>query len=325
MESLVGHMQQRDALAALALGERLPSSLLFVGAAGIGKQRVALELARQLLCLTRPCGPRGGCGSCRACSLVESGNHPDLHRLAFGEDGATLDDLRSTLDSLSLKPYMGGRKVAVINDADQISAIGANTVLKSLEEPRPETFYLLIAENPARLPPTLLSRCQRWFFDRLSSAEVRSILSARGNTVVSEAAALLADGSLARISSLEERADALSEVESVLDGAFRGDERITGRAAQEWGQDKAGLRERFTFLRAAIRQRLLDSASDPAAASVWAVALQNVLDAEYLSVERHVSASLSLLHLLRSCSCARAALYRDTPHSAPPLLDRLQF
>lgn len=325
MQSIIGHTKQRQSLAALALQDRLPSSLLFSGAPGVGKHLVARELAAQLLCLAPTSGPAGGCGECRSCILVRAGNHPDLHSLQFGENGASLDDLRTTLEGLSLKAFMGGRKIAIFNDADCMSVVGANTILKSLEEPRPETFYILIAANPSRLPPTLLSRCQRWFFDRLAAAEIRAILKALGEESISDVAADLADGSLDSLGSIRERADLLSDFQSVLDAAFRGDERVIGRAATEWGSDKNTLRERLTFLRVSLRRQLLACAHDPAAACVWAVALQNAIDAEYLATERHVNPTLAILQVLRSCNKAFASTYQETPGCAPTLLERLLF
>ena len=325
MSNLVGHEQQRAALSELAASERLPSSLLFAGVEGIGKRLVAQELAAQLLCAERPCGPKGGCGKCKPCILLRAGNHPDLLQLSFGEDGASVEDLRAALDRLSLKAFMGGRKVAILDNADQISAIGANTLLKSLEEPRPETFYVLVAANSSRLPQTVLSRCQRWFFDRLPPDAVRAILTSQGQAASSEAAAILADGSLRGLEGIRERADALSDVRAVVDAAFLGDDRIIGRAAQEWGANKDSLKETITFLRTSIRQKLLDHAQDTEASAVWATALQNAIDAEYLALERHVNPTLVLLEVLQSCNRSLSQAYQELPGSSPTLAERLRL
>lgn len=325
MDRLAGHEKQRAALAELAASERLPSSLLLTGIEGIGKRLVAHELAAQLLCSVRPCGPQGGCGTCQSCVLLRAGNHPDLVSLVFGDDGAAVDDLRAALERLSLKAFMGGRKVAILNNADMMTAVGANTLLKSLEEPRPETFYILIAANPSRLPQTVLSRCQRWFFDRLTPETIREILKQRGDDGANDAAATLADGSLHGFEAVRERADALSDVRSVIEAAFQGDDRIISRAAQEWGSNKEGLRDRISFLRTSIRQKLLQSARDPNAAAVWAMALQNAIDAEYLAVERHVNPTLVLLEVLRSCNRSLSRRYQELPAANPSLVERLQL
>ncbi len=315
MNSLIGHTQQRSLLSQLAREEKLPSALIFSGVHGIGKYRAAEELARQLLCSV-PSAPQGGCGACRACALFNATTHPDIHRLSFaGEHGANVDDIRATLEKMSLKPFMGGRKVAILNDADEISIVGSNILLKSLEEPRPETFFILVVANPSRLPSTILSRCQRFFFDRLSIEELQEIAKQQGLPVIDASGAALADGSAAGLESLQARAEMYDEARSVIERAHKGDAATVGRAAQDWGAEKNLLRERLAFLRVTIRQKLLDTAHNPASAAVWGNALQNVLDAEYLILDRHVNPTLCLLKTLQSCDEQLASAYQIAPNT----------
>ncbi len=323
METPIGHVKQRTLLTSLIREDKLPSTLLFTGIKGIGKHLVAQELARHLLCQNSAEAPTGGCGTCRTCVLFEARNHPDLHTLTFGEDGATVDDIRNTLERLSLKSFMSGRKVAVFDNVDNISLVGSNIILKSLEEPRPETFFILIASNPSRLPQTLLSRCQKWFFDRLTPNEITEILVRRGDGEASEALSLAADGSVSSIETMKTRAEMLDTIRNTLDLAFKGDESKIAKAAQEWAGDKNGIRDRLTFLRTSIRERLLVSRDDLDAAAVWAHALQNALDIEYLVLDRHVNATLCILKLLRECNRSNAALYRQLPHSTPTIMEQI--
>jgi len=321
--SPIGHAKQRDILSNLVREERLPSTLLFSGIQGIGKRTIADELARHLLCHNSADAPNGGCGRCQTCTLFDVKNHPDLHVLSFGDEGASVDDVRSTLERLNLKSFMGGRKVAIFDDVDHISLVGSNIILKSLEEPRPETFFILIASTPSKLPQTLLSRCQRWFFDRLSPAEIKEILSRRDGGEASEALALAADGSVASIETMKARADTLDTIRETLELAYRGDESKVIKAAQDWGTDKSGIRDRLTLLRTSIRERLFAAQGDLDASAVWAHALQNALDVEYLILDRHVNATLCLVELLRHCNRSFAARYRQLPHSTPTILDRV--
>ncbi len=324
MKSLTGHLTQRNALAELARTDKLPPTLLLAGTQGIGKSLVARELATQLLCEQRNVAPLGGCGGCRPCLLARAGNHPDLHSLHFNaEEGVSVDDLRRTLEGLSLRSFMGGRKVALFDDIDAISTIGANIILKSLEEPRAETFFILIASTPSRLPQTLLSRCQRWFFDRLSPSEIRQILEQRGEATESDSLAILADGSLSSIATLRDRAEMWAETQDALDRAFRGDAASVAAASLAWGSEKTTLQERLTLLRCAIRARLVTDAADQDAAAVWAHALQNALDAHYLAIERHVNPTLCFVRVLTSCNKGNAAGYQQTPNHYPTLGEEL--
>jgi hypothetical protein len=112
-------------------------------------------------------------------------------------------------------------------------------------------------------------------------------------------------------------------IRETVDKAWAGDAAAVAKAAQEWGADKANLRERLTFLRTTIRQKLLQNSSDPAAAAVWSNALQNVLDAEYLVLDRHVNPTLTLFKTLQSCSQHLARSYQVTPNSLPSLGEEL--
>ncbi len=323
MTTLIGHEQQRTQLAALARDKRLPSALIFSGIQGIGRHGVARELARQLLC-SNPESPQGGCSGCRTCSLFDSKTHPDIHELCFsGDKGATVDDIRKTLENMSLKSFMGGSKVAILNDADEISTVGANILLKSLEEPRPETFFILVVANPSRLPSTILSRCQRFFFDRLPLEALQQIANRLGLAPLNESAAALADGSATGLDALQARADMYDDVKSVLDRAFQGDATSIGRAAQEWGGEKNQLRERLAFIRTTIRKKLVENAQDRSAAAVWGNALQNALDAEYLVLERHVNPTLCILKTLQSCNRDLSVAYQTTPNQMPSLAEIL--
>lgn len=324
MTSIIGHTTQRRELAELVRFDRLPSALVFSGLHGIGKNLVAREVARQLLCDQKERAPQGGCGTCRTCTLFESGTHPDLINLTFsGERGATVDDIRAALEKISLKPFMGGKKVAILNDADEISIVGANILLKSLEEPRPDTYFILVLANPSRLPATILSRCQRLFFDRLSTDEIKEIINLRGIQEISEALTLLADGSAASLDSLQAQSEMWEDVRAVVERAWLGDQAIVARAAQEWGADKNQIKERLTFLRTTIRQRLIATCADSNATAVWGTALQNALDAEYLILDRHVNPTLTIFKTLQSCDRALSSTYQITPRQNPTLGDLL--
>jgi DNA polymerase-3 subunit delta' len=298
--------------------------LVFSGLHGIGKYLIAREVARQLLCEHKEAAPQGGCGTCRTCTLFGSGTHPDLINLSFGgERGATVDNIREALEKMSLKPFMGGKKVAILKDADEISIVGANIILKSLEEPRPDTYFILVLANPSRLPATILSRCQRFFFDRLSTDEIKEIISLRGIQEISEALTLLADGSAASLDSLQAQSEMWEDVRAVVERAWLGDQAIVARAAQEWGADKNQIKERLTFLRTTIRQRLMATSADSSATAVWGAALQNTLDAEYLILDRHVNPTLTIFKILQSCNKALSSSYQITPRHYPTLGDLL--
>lgn len=169
---------------------RLASSFLFAGPAGVGKRTFALKLAQALLCRTNPEAALAPCGHCPSCAQVLSGSHPDLITVARPKDKAVIPvelligdkqhRMREGLiHDIGLKPFMGGRKVAVIDDADCLNVEGANCLLKTLEEPPPGSVLILIGTSPARQLPTIRSRCQLIQFQPLRAEVVARLLIAQ--------------------------------------------------------------------------------------------------------------------------------------------------
>ncbi len=191
---------------------RLGGSFLFVGPSGIGKCTFARKLAQALLCQNQPESALNPCNTCTACGLVLASTHPDLHIVSKPPDKSFIPletfvgerDRRmreGLIYQLSLKPFMGGRKIAIIDDADYLHAESANCLLKTLEEPPPQTIILLISTSPARQLPTIRSRCQLIRFQPLEPEVVEEILLREkwmSDPVEARVLAQLCEGSLDR-------------------------------------------------------------------------------------------------------------------------------
>ena len=175
---------------AIARG-RLASSFLFAGPAGIGKRTFALKLAQAMLCQTRPEAALDPCGACPSCSQVTAGTHPDVIMIAKPEGKADIPvelligdrehrRQQGLCHDLGMKPSIGGRRIAVIDDADYLNPAGANALLKTLEEPPPRSMLILIGTTPAKQLPTIRSRCQLIRFQPLPIETVAALLVSKG-------------------------------------------------------------------------------------------------------------------------------------------------
>lgn len=143
---------------------RFGQALLITGPGGIGKLSLVEELTRLLLCGS-PTADGLACGECTDCSLVDAGHHPDLVRLEPEAEGASseirAEQVRQVCRAETLTPTRGATKVLQIRPAEAMNQFAANSLLKTLEEPVASSVWLLVSEQPQRLPQTIRSRCQR--------------------------------------------------------------------------------------------------------------------------------------------------------------------
>jgi DNA polymerase III subunit delta' len=194
----------------LAAG-RFPHAFLFAGPEGVGKRLFARTLARALLCERRPEAALDPCGACPSCLQVAAGTHPDVLSVAKPEDRHELPirSIRDLCASLALTPMSGRRRVAIVDDADDLSEEAANAFLKTLEEPPPGSVLILIARSAETQLDTIVSRCRVVRFDPLPAADLAAILLEQGvASDPAQAAALAArgEGSVARALGLADAA-----------------------------------------------------------------------------------------------------------------------
>jgi DNA polymerase-3 subunit delta' len=183
------HAAARDALAQRA---SWPHALLLHGPRGIGKHALALAFAQGLLC-ERPRADGLACGECAGCRYAMGGQHPDLMRLEqvtlddetdelVAVDSITIDRVRALIDFVQLSSHRQRAKVAVIAPAERMNVNAANALLKTLEEPPPGTYLILVSHQPGRVPATVLSRCRKLAAPQPTADEARAWLSGEGVT-----------------------------------------------------------------------------------------------------------------------------------------------
>lgn len=182
---------------------------LIVGPALLGKRLLAEHLAQRVLCLT-PLAGGEPCGTCKGCALFASRSqyepletrpdgspshpwghsaHPDLSFVGYEINAKTgkpraelvIEQIRALSEKLTLTPQLGGAQVVIVDPADAINYSAFNALLKTLEEPQPGRYLWLLSSNPARLPATIRSRCQRLEMRLPPRDEALQWLAARGH------------------------------------------------------------------------------------------------------------------------------------------------
>lgn len=256
-DEVLGHQQNKEFLQKLLKPGSRPHALLFYGMGGIGKKMLALHFAKTFLCKSAGKKP---CDICESCRLMDIENnsfaHPDFYLLTAEEAGKDIkiEQVKEMAKQAAFAPVLSEHKVCIIDDAGQMTAEAANSLLKLLEEPPPGWLFILITQQAERLLPTVLSRVVRLRFDAPDSSAVQQILEAKGIAQNAQVLAALAGGSPGRALSYNQadifaiRREALDLLKKLpLQNPFG------YIAALGWGEkyDRAGallLTEQFIYL-----------------------------------------------------------------------------
>lgn len=181
---------------------RVSHACIFEGQRGSGKSLIAKAFAKTLLCEEGKSVP---CNNCISCRQFESGNHPDVVYVERGKNDKGTQEIEIKVGTIrekitqdvDIKPYSSRYKVFIIKDADMMNVAAQNAFLKTLEEPPEYAVFLLLAENPSKMLPTVLSRCQRFRTDNIPSDKIKAYLIKNGIAEnQASAASLFARGSI---------------------------------------------------------------------------------------------------------------------------------
>jgi len=222
-DQILGHERQKNVLSRALANGRIAHAYLFHGPEGIGKRLVALALARAIVC-----DEQRGCGNCVACRKIDHQNHPDLHILEPDGNSIKIEQVRSIQRDLNLKPLESPRKICLIDEAELMTVGAANSLLKTLEEPRGDTLIILLSSQPNRLLETIRSRCQAIPFTRHPNSRIQAELEKQLGIEATEShiLAALSEGSFKKAFGkdrelyLEERRELLKTLTGLSPGSI---------------------------------------------------------------------------------------------------------
>ncbi len=170
--NIVGHKEVREKLNNIVKSNKIGHAYLFVGKSGIGKRLVALEFAKNIMCLENINGV--SCNKCESCKTFE--NNADFLIIEPENNIIKVDVIREFESEVYLKPTVSARKCFIINDADLMNENAQNALLKILEEPPLYATIILVATNKEKLLNTIKSRVITINFKCLSDIELVNIL-----------------------------------------------------------------------------------------------------------------------------------------------------
>lgn len=257
--SIKGHQHQIRILTSALNGGTVAHAYLFTGLAGIGKMSVARTFAKVLNCTL---GGEDCCDACTSCTMIDRGTHPDIQEIRPDGEQIKIAQIRSMQERLLYTRLHGTYRSVLLDGADAMNPQSANCLLKTIEEPPPQTVIILSTALPYRIPATIRSRCQRISFQPLASHLIEEVLQdapGGGKPALVSLASSLAGGSLGRALRFMET-DVLTRRQQLLALLARShapDLTALLDYADEAGEDRETLLELLDFFRLWIRDLMV--------------------------------------------------------------------
>jgi DNA polymerase-3 subunit delta' len=178
-KDVLGHERVKKILRKALQKKKTPNSLLFCGTKGVGKEDMALVLAKALNCERKK---DDACEKCVSCKAINAGNFPDVMVIQPEKNVIKIEQMRTLRKIAYLKPMVGKSRVFIVTEAEKMNEEAANSLLKVLEEPPLFSYVVLVTHNPFLILSTIKSRCQILNFPPLSKEDIKRVLLEKGFT-----------------------------------------------------------------------------------------------------------------------------------------------
>lgn len=172
-DEVVGQQPIIQTLKNAIVQNRIAHAYLFCGPRGTGKTSIAKIFAKMLNCEDESNKP---CGKCTNCKMVQNGSHPDIIEIDAASNNG-VDEVRNLIDKVKYAPMQGKYKVYIVDEVHMMTTGAFNALLKTIEEPPAHVVFILATTEPNKVIPTIISRCQRFDFNKVSQKDIEKRLS----------------------------------------------------------------------------------------------------------------------------------------------------